>query len=91
MGESSRVSRHCSDASLSVNHIRHVECTAAKRVGTRLLKTWAGDGCSNLVGNVGPRLADIAVHLAHDANVFITVEKRVFLFALNAHVTSTGV
>lgn len=43
------------------------------------------------MSDVGPRLTDIPVHLAHDANMLVTVEKRVFLLSLNAHVTSTGV
>lgn len=43
------------------------------------------------MGNVGPRFADVPVHLAHDTNVLVTVEKGVFLFALDAQMTGAGV
>lgn len=33
----------------------------------------------HLVSNVRPRLADITIHLAHDADVLVAVEQRVFL------------
>lgn len=32
------------------------------------------------MGYVGSGIADVTAHLAHDANVFITVQKRVFFF-----------
>lgn len=32
-----------------------------------------------LVGDIGTRIRDVAVHLAHDSNVLITVEQRVFV------------
>lgn len=43
------------------------------------------------MGDVRPRLADVPVHLAHDTDVLVTVEKRVLFFALDTHVTSAGV
>lgn len=36
-------------------------------------------GCvANLVGDVGPRIADVAVHLPHDTNVLVAVQERIF-------------
>lgn len=40
------------------------------------------------MGNVGSSLADVSVHLAHDSNMFVTVEKRVLFLTLDAHVAS---
>lgn len=37
---------------------------------------------SNLVGNVWSRIADVTIHLAHDADMFVTVEQRVLLLPL---------
>lgn len=39
---------------------------------------------SHLVGDVRSRVADVAVHLAHDTNMFVRVEQGVFLLALCA-------
>lgn len=36
---------------------------------------------ANLVGDVRPGLADVAVHLAHDADVLVGVQQRVLLLA----------
>lgn len=33
------------------------------------------------MSDVGASVADVPVHLAHDANVFITVKERVLFFA----------
>ena len=41
-------------------------------------------GVSNLVGDIGSGITDIATHLAHDADVLITVQQRVLLLALCA-------
>lgn len=41
--------------------------------------------------DVRSRLADVSVHLAHNANVLIAVQKRVFVFSLDAHVARTCV
>lgn len=38
---------------------------------------------SDLVGDIRTGITDISVHLAHDADVFVTVEERVLLLALN--------
>lgn len=46
---------------------------------------------SNLMGNVGSRLADVAVHLAQDTNVLVAVQQRVLVISLDTHVTRTGV
>lgn len=43
------------------------------------------------MGNVGPSLADVPIHLAHDANVLVAVEKRVLVFALDTHVARSAV
>lgn len=43
------------------------------------------------MGYVWPRLADVSVHLAHNANVLIAVQQRVLFLALDAHVPSAGV
>ena len=45
---------------------------------------------THLMRNVGSRVADIAVHLAHDTNVFVAVEERVFVLALHAHAARTA-
>lgn len=42
---------------------------------------------SNLVCNVGSCFGDVAVHLAHDANVLVAVQERVLVLTLDAHVT----
>lgn len=44
---------------------------------------------SNLVGNIRSSITDIAVHLAHDTNVFIGVEQGVFLLSLGTRSVST--
>lgn len=36
-------------------------------------------GQETLVGDVGTRIRDVAVHLAHDSNVLVAVEQRVFV------------
>ena len=41
--------------------------------------------------DVGSCFGDVAVHLAHDADVLVTVEERVFFLALDAHVTGPRV
>lgn len=46
---------------------------------------------SNLVSNVGASVTDVSVHLAHDANVLIAVEKRVLFLSLRAHATGAAV
>lgn len=46
---------------------------------------------SNLMGDVGSRLADVAVHLAQDTNVLVAVEQRILVIPLDAHVSRTGV
>jgi hypothetical protein len=33
------------------------------------------------MGNIGSRVADIAIHLAHDADMFVTVEQRILLIS----------
>lgn len=43
------------------------------------------------MGDVRPRLADVPVHLSHDTDVLVAVEQRILLFALDAHMTGTGV
>jgi hypothetical protein len=42
------------------------------------------------MGNVGSRVADIAVHLAHDTNVFIAIKQRILILALHAHAAGTA-
>lgn len=37
--------------------------------------------CTHLMGDVGPRLTDVAAHLPHDANVVIAVEEVVLVLA----------
>jgi len=44
---------------------------------------------SNLVSDIRSCVADIAVHLAHDTNVLVTVQQRVFLLALTARSVAT--
>lgn len=68
MGESRRVRRHCR---AGVGQSVSGGCVGA-----------AGQQ-SYLVRNVGPRIANVTVHLAHDANVFVAVQQRV-LFLLAA-------
>lgn len=41
--------------------------------------------------NVRPRLADVPVHFAHDANMLVAVQKRILLLALDTHVASACV
>lgn len=36
------------------------------------------------MGDVRARVADVAVHFAHDANVLIAIQQRVFVFTMNA-------
>lgn len=50
-----------------------------------------GTGESNLVSDIRSSLAYVPVHLAHNSNMFVTVEKRIFLLSLDAHVTSACV
>ncbi len=45
---------------------------------------------THLMRNVGSRVADVTVHLAHDTDVFVTVEERVLVLALHAHAASTA-
>lgn len=45
----------------------------------------------NLVGNVGASITDVAVHLAHHANMLVTVKKRVFVLAMHAGAASASV
>jgi hypothetical protein len=37
--------------------------------------------CTHLMGNVRPRLTNVAAHLPHDANVVVAVEEVVLVFA----------
>lgn len=46
---------------------------------------------SNLVSNVGASVTDISVHLAHDTNVLIAIEERVFFLSLHAHAARAAV
>lgn len=46
---------------------------------------------SNLVCDVGSCFGDVAVHLAHDADVLVAVEQRVLVLTLDAHVTGPRV
>lgn len=39
----------------------------------------ASTSCTHLMGDVRPRLADVATHFAHDANVVVAVEKVVLV------------
>ncbi len=41
--------------------------------------------------DVGPGIANVPVHLAHDANVLIAVEKRVLFLPLHAHAAGAAV
>lgn len=41
--------------------------------------------------DVGSCFGDVAVHLAHDTNVLIAVEKRVLVLALDAHMAGSRV
>lgn len=40
---------------------------------------------SHLVGDVWAGVADISIHLSHDANMLVAVEEGVLLLALNTH------
>ena len=42
------------------------------------------------MGNVWPGVADVSIHFPHDANMFIAVEKRVFLVSDDAASTAMG-
>lgn len=44
---------------------------------------------TNLMCDIWTSVADVAIHLAHDADVFIAVQKRVFLLTLSAGSTAT--
>lgn len=35
---------------------------------------------ANLMGDIRPSIADVAVHLAHDADVLVAIQERVLLF-----------
>lgn len=49
------------------------------------------EGKKTLVGNIRPSITDVAIHLAHDANMFITIEQRVLLLPLGTRsVASIG-
>ena len=37
-----------------------------------------------LMGDVGPRIANVTAHLPHDSNVFVAVEEREFVFSAGA-------
>ena len=50
-----------------------------------------GRGAPNLMGNIRPRIADVPVHLPHDANVLVAVEQRVLLFLVGPIPASAGV
>jgi len=45
---------------------------------------------SYLMCDIGSGITDIAVHLAHDADVFVAVEEGVFLIALARSTTAMG-
>jgi hypothetical protein len=45
---------------------------------------------SYLMSDIGSRIADIAVHLAHDTDVLVAVEERVLLVALARSAASVG-
>lgn len=40
---------------------------------------------THLMRDVGSRVANVTVHLAHNTDVFVAVEKRIFVLALHAH------
>jgi hypothetical protein len=44
---------------------------------------------TNLMGDIWSSVADVAIHLAHDSNVLVTVQERVFLLALSAWSATT--
>ena len=43
------------------------------------------------MGNIRPRIADVPVHLSHDADVLVTVEQRVFLLLVGPIAAGAGV
>jgi 16S rRNA A1518/A1519 N6-dimethyltransferase RsmA/KsgA/DIM1 with predicted DNA glycosylase/AP lyase activity len=47
------------------------------------------DMSSNLVSDVGSGIANISVHLAHDADVLVAVEQGVLLVSDRAHSASS--
>ena len=67
MGESRRVRRHCGGLSLSRDFLH--------------LTDGPDDECGYLVRDIGSCVADVAVHLAHDADVLVAVQQRVFFIS----------
>lgn len=45
---------------------------------------------TNLVGDVGSGIADVTIHLAHNTDMFITVQERVLLISRAGSATSMG-
>ena len=46
---------------------------------------------SYLVRDVGTSIAYVSIHLSHDTNVFVAVEKRILLLAVNSRATTATV
>lgn len=46
------------------------------------------EGQKTLVCNIWSRIANVAIHLAHDADMFVTVQQRVFLLPLRTRSVS---
>ena len=44
---------------------------------------------SNLVSDIRPCVTDVTIHFAHDTDVLVTVQQRVFLLALTAWSVAT--
>lgn len=45
---------------------------------------------THLVCNVGSRITDVAVHLAHNSDMLVAVQKGILLLALHSHTVSTA-
>ena len=65
----------CSRPALLIGESRRVRRHCKEVNTTHAAHYWL----SNLMGNIGSSVANIAIHLAHYANMFVAVEKRILL------------